>query len=206
MLSEKHSGRGIALGDLFNNGREEAVVNNMDETPSLHYNTAPVGDFISLQFVGVKSNPRRAGGGGNALTGHGQAGTGSSQRRRLYFPERSTIAFRAWARHRGRRNFDPLAERFIGNAERSAGQSILRRARGRRDEREANSSTEHRHHQQRRRRRALKLSGCVANRNQDDRKDQTATPAQQYATARRLACFHSPVDCPRKFRRSYRAS
>ena len=46
----------MALGDLFNNGREEAVVNNMNETPSLYYNTAPVGNFISLQLIGVKSN------------------------------------------------------------------------------------------------------------------------------------------------------
>jgi hypothetical protein len=46
----------MALGDLFNNGREEALVNNMNESPSLYYNTAPVGNFISLQLIGVKSN------------------------------------------------------------------------------------------------------------------------------------------------------
>jgi hypothetical protein len=51
-----HSARGLALGDLFNNGREEALVNNMNETPSLYYNTAAVGNFISIQLVGVKSN------------------------------------------------------------------------------------------------------------------------------------------------------
>jgi len=56
VLNEHHSGRGMALGDLFNNGREEALVNNMNEKPSLYYNTAPVGNFISLQLVGVKSN------------------------------------------------------------------------------------------------------------------------------------------------------
>jgi enediyne biosynthesis protein E4 len=55
-LGELHSGRGMALGDLFNNGREEALVNNMNETPSLYYDTAPVGNFISLQLIGVKSN------------------------------------------------------------------------------------------------------------------------------------------------------
>jgi enediyne biosynthesis protein E4 len=55
-LSELHSGRGMALGDLFNNGHEVALVNNMNETPSLYYNTAPVGNFISLQLIGVKSN------------------------------------------------------------------------------------------------------------------------------------------------------
>ena len=55
-LSELHSARGMALGDLFNNGHEEALVNNMNETPSLYYNMAPVGNFISLQLIGVKSN------------------------------------------------------------------------------------------------------------------------------------------------------
>ncbi|HUK24616.1 MAG TPA: CRTAC1 family protein [Terriglobales bacterium] len=56
VLSEKHSGRGMALADLFNNGHQEALVNNMNETPSLYYNRAPVGNFISLRLVGVKSN------------------------------------------------------------------------------------------------------------------------------------------------------
>jgi enediyne biosynthesis protein E4 len=31
-------------------------VNNMNETPSLYCNTAPVGNFISVQLIGVKSN------------------------------------------------------------------------------------------------------------------------------------------------------
>jgi len=56
ILSEPHSGRGMALGDLFNDGHEEALVNNMNERPSLYYNTAPIGNWISLQLVGVKSN------------------------------------------------------------------------------------------------------------------------------------------------------
>jgi len=55
-LSEPHSARGMALGDLFNDGREEALVNNMNEKPSLYYNSSPVGNFISLKLVGVRSN------------------------------------------------------------------------------------------------------------------------------------------------------
>jgi enediyne biosynthesis protein E4 len=55
-LSAYHSGRGMALGDLFNDGHEEALVNNMNEKPSLYYNSAPVGNFISVQLFGVKSN------------------------------------------------------------------------------------------------------------------------------------------------------
>jgi hypothetical protein len=55
-LSTPHSGRGMARGDLFNDGHQEAVVNNMNERPSLYYNTVPIGNWISLQLVGVKSN------------------------------------------------------------------------------------------------------------------------------------------------------
>jgi hypothetical protein len=55
-LSESHSARGMALGDLFNDGREEALVNNMNERPSLYYNAAPAGNFVSLKLIGVKSN------------------------------------------------------------------------------------------------------------------------------------------------------
>src|SRR6202050_1499728 len=55
-LGELHSGRGLALGDLFNDGGVGAVVNNMNETPSLYRNTAPVGNFITLQLTGTKSN------------------------------------------------------------------------------------------------------------------------------------------------------
>jgi enediyne biosynthesis protein E4 len=55
-LSEKHSARGLALGDLFNDGRLEALVNNMNQTPSLYRNVALVGNFISLQLIGTKSN------------------------------------------------------------------------------------------------------------------------------------------------------
>jgi len=56
VLSEQHSGRGMAIGDLFNDGHEEALVNNMNEEASLYYNSAPVGNWVSLQLIGVKSN------------------------------------------------------------------------------------------------------------------------------------------------------
>jgi hypothetical protein len=55
-LSEPHSGRGMALADLFNDGHQEALVNNMNERASLYYNTSAIGNWISLQLVGVKSN------------------------------------------------------------------------------------------------------------------------------------------------------
>jgi enediyne biosynthesis protein E4 len=55
-LSELHSARGMALADLFNDGHEEALVNNMNEKASLYYNTSPIGNWISFRLVGVKSN------------------------------------------------------------------------------------------------------------------------------------------------------
>jgi enediyne biosynthesis protein E4 len=55
-ISEKHSARGLAVGDLFNDGRLEALANNMNEKPSLYRNMAGVGNFISLQLIGTKSN------------------------------------------------------------------------------------------------------------------------------------------------------
>jgi hypothetical protein len=55
-LSESHSARGMALGDLFNDGHEEVLINNMNETPSLYYNTSAIGNFVNLRLVGEKSN------------------------------------------------------------------------------------------------------------------------------------------------------
>jgi len=55
-LSELHSDRSLALGDFFNDGHEEALVNNMNEKPSLYYNTEPVGNFVTLRLIGIKSN------------------------------------------------------------------------------------------------------------------------------------------------------
>src|SRR3984957_133341 len=55
-LNEAHAAHGMALGDLFNDGHQEALVNNMNEKASLYYNTSPIGNWISLQLVGVKSN------------------------------------------------------------------------------------------------------------------------------------------------------
>lgn len=55
-LLELHSGRGMALGDLFNDGHQEALVNNMNEKPSLYFNTEPIENWITLQLIGVRSN------------------------------------------------------------------------------------------------------------------------------------------------------
>ena len=54
---EKKVSRGAAVGDLFNTGRQDIVVNNMHDTPTLLHNcTRPGGHSLVVQLVGTRSN------------------------------------------------------------------------------------------------------------------------------------------------------
>ena len=54
---EKKSARGAAFGDLFNAGRQDIVVNNMNDAPSLlHDCAAPAGHSVVVQLIGTRSN------------------------------------------------------------------------------------------------------------------------------------------------------
>jgi hypothetical protein len=56
-LIEPRSGRGLAVGDLFNDGRLEAVVNNMGELPMLLVNVAKnQNHWLGLRLIGMTSN------------------------------------------------------------------------------------------------------------------------------------------------------
>lgn len=56
-LLEPRSGRGLAAADLFNDGRLEAVVNNLSDTPMLLVNTAANHNhWLGLHLVGTASN------------------------------------------------------------------------------------------------------------------------------------------------------
>jgi hypothetical protein len=56
-LTEPLSGRGLAIADLFNDGRIEAVVNNLSDRPMLLVNLAENGNhWLGLQLVGTTSN------------------------------------------------------------------------------------------------------------------------------------------------------
>jgi hypothetical protein len=53
--------RGLAFGDLFNDGKIDAVVNNLDGTPSLFRNVfAAKNHWIGLKLVGGPKSPRDA--------------------------------------------------------------------------------------------------------------------------------------------------
>ena len=54
-------GRGLAFGDLFNNGKIDAVINNMDGTPSFLHNVSPdKNHWVELKLVGGAKSPRDA--------------------------------------------------------------------------------------------------------------------------------------------------
>jgi len=54
-------GRGLAFGDIFNDGRIDAVINNMDGTPSFLRNVAAnKNHWVELKLVGGPKSPRDA--------------------------------------------------------------------------------------------------------------------------------------------------
>ena len=56
-LTEPRSGRGLAIGDLFNDGRLDAVVNNLSDLPMLLVNVASnKNHWLGLRLVGTTSN------------------------------------------------------------------------------------------------------------------------------------------------------
>ena len=54
-------GRGVAFGDLFNNGKVDAVINNMDNAPTLMRNVNPdTHHWVEMKLVGGPKSPRDA--------------------------------------------------------------------------------------------------------------------------------------------------
>ena len=61
-LTEALSGRGLATADLFNDGRLEAVVNNLSDRPMLLVNLARnTNHWIGLRLIGTRSNRNAVG-------------------------------------------------------------------------------------------------------------------------------------------------
>jgi hypothetical protein len=60
-LAKLSVARGLAFGDLFNDGRLDAVVNNLDGTPSLFRNVAnQKNHWLELKLIGGPHSPRDA--------------------------------------------------------------------------------------------------------------------------------------------------
>nr|WP_263384965.1 CRTAC1 family protein [Granulicella arctica] len=64
--------RGMAFGDLFNNGKIDAVINNMDSPPALMRNVAAdKNHWVGFHLIGGPKSPRDAIGASVALTANG---------------------------------------------------------------------------------------------------------------------------------------
>jgi hypothetical protein len=71
-LAELFTARGAAFGDLFNDGRIDIVINQLDRSPALLKNVAdPVGHWVGLKLVGAPGTPRDAIGATAYLTAGG---------------------------------------------------------------------------------------------------------------------------------------
>ena len=71
-LAKLALGRGLASGDLFNDGRIDVVINNMDGTPTLLRNVAETANhWIGLKLIGGAKSPRDAVGATVYLTANG---------------------------------------------------------------------------------------------------------------------------------------
>jgi len=56
-ITRKAAGRGLAIGDLWNNGKISAVITNMGEAPSLLVNQMSYPNhWIAIKTIGTKSN------------------------------------------------------------------------------------------------------------------------------------------------------
>jgi len=71
-LAKLATARGMAFGDLFNDGKIDVVVNNLDGTPSLFRNvTETKNHWIGLKLVGGAKSPRDAVGSTVYVTANG---------------------------------------------------------------------------------------------------------------------------------------
>ena len=60
-LAELLAGRGVAVGDLFNDGRQDVVINQMDGVPALMRNVAKSDNhWIAFRLIGGPKSPRDA--------------------------------------------------------------------------------------------------------------------------------------------------
>ncbi len=71
-LAKTYVGRGLAVGDLFNDGKLDVVINTLDGVPALLRNVSPdKNHWIELQLIGGPKSPRDAVGATVYLTANG---------------------------------------------------------------------------------------------------------------------------------------
>ena len=120
---EKKAARGAAFGDLFNTGRQDVVVNNMHDAPTLLHNCAPpAGHSLIVQLVGTRSNRSAIGARVTVAVGSSTVDRRGAQRRQLLFAQR-------FADPRGPRRPPPRRPHRSDVAERRDGDDRRRRCR-----------------------------------------------------------------------------
>ena len=100
------AGRGLAVGDLFNDGKLDVVINVMDGHPVLLRNVSPdKNHWVELKLVGGPKSPRDAVGATVYLTANGMKQRGDVLSGGSYAStQRSAAALRPWAGHEGGRH------------------------------------------------------------------------------------------------------
>ena len=130
-FKQLYVGRGLAVGDLDNDGRLDAVMAAQNDPTVLFHNTTPRGGshFITFRLEGTKSNRDGVGAMVAVTTGGHRQRRLVRRRRKLPVGRRCSDAF--WARDRrpGRIGRDPLAFGEIGYSSKPRGRSRLPLAR-----------------------------------------------------------------------------
>ena len=112
-LADVIAGRGMAIGDLFNDGKIDAVINVMDGHPVLLRNVNPdKNHWMELKLIGGPKSPRDAVGATVYLTAGGMKQREDVISGGSYLSsQRSAPALRPWHSHQDRRHRNPLARR-----------------------------------------------------------------------------------------------
>ncbi len=114
-LADPRSSRGLAIADLFNDGRLEAVINNLSDVPMLLVNLAKnQNHWLGLRLIGTSSNRDAIGARACPPLLKASLGRRGSQRLQLQLFERSPPPLRPRHRDAAYKHSDSLAKRQDG--------------------------------------------------------------------------------------------